>query len=404
MALSREEVDLMIDPQIVTVFRLPCNILGRVVTFWGTLALHNNARGPYKGGVRIAPDTGIEETVELARLMTLKTAAVNIEFGGGKTGVDLDISSMYGLFGKRGRDLEFEKIVTLDIMDSYAQRFRDLFARHVYIPAPDMGTGPEEMAFVYNQTEDPASVTGKPEGVHGWLPGRKESTGYGCAYACLRVIDAILQKGHDESTAAIQGFGNVGQPLASFLTERGTKLVGVTDLYGGAYDPKGLDVEGLNRHVQRAGTVGGFAGALTNDQLFSLDVDVLIPAACSNVIDSKNAATIKARAIVEAANAPTTPGGMSELARKGIYVVPDILANAGGVIASMEEYSRSLSAMKASRDDVLRIVREKIQENWDLAEKVASDQSLSLSEAVIQIALQRIQTAMKSRRFTKGRD
>ena len=377
----------MVDPQTATVFRLPCNILGRVVTFWGTLALHNNSRGPYKGGVRIAPGTGIEETVELARLMTLKTAAVNIEFGGGKTGIDLDMPAIYQLFGKKERDLQFEKIIILDIMDAYSQRFRNLFARHEYIPAPDMGTGPDEMALIYNQTEDPASVTGKPEAVHGWLPGRKESTGYGCSYSCLRVIEETLEKDPSECRAAIQGFGNVGQPLASFLVQEDVKVVAVTDLHGGAYDPNGLDIEGLRKHTERLGTVGGFTDPLTNDQLFSLDVDVVIPAACSNAIDSKNAVTVKANAVVEAANMPITPEGARVLGKKRIYVVPDILANAGGVIASMEEYSRSLSARKASREAVFEMVKEKIGENWDMAEKIALNEKLSLSEAVIQIAI-----------------
>ena len=180
MGIPEEDVHELINPQDVTIFRIPCKILGKVVNFWGCLALHNSARGPYKGGVRLAPDVTIYETIELARLMTLKCAVCDVEFGGGKTGIRVDMREMYEVFDRTPRDLEFEKIISLDAVEYYAQYFRDMFSSHRYIPAPDMGSGPDEMAFIYNETQDPASVTGKGEGLHGWLPGRRESTGIGC--------------------------------------------------------------------------------------------------------------------------------------------------------------------------------------------------------------------------------
>ena len=181
MGLDQPDIDELINPQEVHIFRIPCKILGQVVNFWGALALHNMARGPYKGGIRLASDVTIWETIELARLMTLKCAATEVEFGGGKTGIRVDMPAMYRRFDRTPRDLDFEKIISLDAVEYYAQMFRDIFSAHRYIPAPDMGTGPEEMAFIYNETLDPASVTGKPDGMHGWLPGRAESTGLGVA-------------------------------------------------------------------------------------------------------------------------------------------------------------------------------------------------------------------------------
>jgi glutamate dehydrogenase (NAD(P)+) len=401
MGLSKDEVNELISPQQLIVFRTPCKILGRVVNFWGCLALHNSARGPFKGGIRLGADVSIWETAELARLMTLKCAACDIEFGGGKTGIRVDMPAMYQLFERTPRDLDFEKIISLDAVEYYAQSFRDIFSKHIYVPAPDMGTGPDEMAFIYNETLDPASVTGKPEGTHGWLPGRKESTGVGCAYVCLRALNELVRRDPQGATVAIQGFGNVGQPLAQSLSAAGVKVVGVTDLYGGVCNPDGLDIDGLIEHFGKQATVGGFTGgrAIANEELFTLDVDVLVPAAAGDVISSANAADIRARCIVEAANMPTTVNGMDILQERNIPIVPDILANAGGVIASMLEYSTSLSAIKPEKHDVLDAVCKKIGDNLTLAIEKANEEKVSISEAAVAIATHRVYQAMKHRRM-----
>jgi len=400
LGLERAVVDELVNPQEVIAFRLPCKILGKVIIFGGVMVLHNNARGPYKGGIRLASDVTIWETAELARLMTLKTAATGIEFGGGKTGIRVDMAEMYRVFGREGRDRAFEKIITLDAVEYFASVYREMFSKHIYVPAPDLSTGPDEMAFIYNETLDPASVTGKPEGTHGWLPGRKESTGYGCTFVTLRVLDGILRRKVEGSRIAIQGFGNVGQPLAHYLSDLGARVVGITDAFGGAYDERGLDIAGLVEHAASTGSVAGFGQrALTNEELFELDVDVLIPAAVGHVIHEGNAGRIRAKAVVEAANMPTTLEAMDILEKRGIAVIPDILANAGGVIASMEEYSRSLSAMKVAKEDVFKMIRDRIGENLDLSMKLAQELGISITEAAIQIAIERVYQVMVRRRF-----
>ena len=334
LGFREEEIDAIVNPQETRIFRLSCKILGKTVTFSGVLCLHNDARGPYKGGIRIAPDVDMWETIELGRLMTLKTAVSDIEFGGGKTGVRVNWEYLYKLYDRKPKDKEFEKIVSLDIVEYYAQAYRDLFSKHIYIPAPDMGTGPEEMAFIYNETLDPASVTGKPEGTHGWLLGRKESTGYGCAHVVKLSVARVLHKDVSGITVAIQGFGNVGSHMAKYLHESGAKIVGVSDIQGGVYDERGLNIEKLLEYSRKTGTVVGYEGRpITNAELLSLPVDVLIPAAAGHVIGTAEAARVQAGLIVEAANAPITLQGMQVLRDRKIPVVPDIIANSGGVIA-----------------------------------------------------------------------
>ncbi len=401
MGLPCNELNELVAPQELRLFRIPCKILGQVVNFSGCLALHNSARGPFKGGIRLAPDVTVWETTELARLMTLKCAICDVEFGGGKTGIRVDMAEMYKRFGRTPRDLAFEKIISIDAVEYYASQFRDVFSSHQYIPAPDMGSGPDEMAFIYNETQDPASVTGKGEGVHGWLPGRKESTGIGVSFMAERVLTDVLGMDIDGATVAIQGFGNVGRPLAVDLMGKGVKIVAITDFYGGVYNPDGLDIDGLLAHFADNATVGGFAGGkpIESDTMFKLDVDCLIPAAAGEVITEFNAGDIKAKAVVEAANMPTTIGGMKILREKGIAVGPDILANAGGVIASQIEYSSSLSARKPSQQEVYDIIKQKIGDNFTLSRELAEEQGIGLVEAAIEIAMQRVHKVMKGRRM-----
>jgi len=402
MGLPQHEIMELITPQQVTAFRIPCKILGKVINFAGVLALHNNARGPFKGGIRLAADVTIWETIELSRLMTLKCAACDVEFGGGKTGIRVDMPVMYNRFGRGPkRDLEFEKIISLDAVEYYSQHFRDTFCKHVYVPAPDMGTGPDEMAFIYNETLDPASVTGKPEGTPGWLPGRKESTGVGCCYIAVRAMDEFLGMDPSQARVALQGFGNVGKPLAEGLAQAGCRVVAITDFYGGVYNPDGINISDLLAHEDIHKTVEGFHGGepITNAALFDADVDCLIPAAAGDVITAANAGHIKAKLVVEAANMPTTVEGMDILQQRGIRVVPDILANAGGVIASMLEYSSSLSAVKPSKDDVLATCKQKIGDNFALSVDYAHEHKVSVTEAAVALATERVYRVMKSRRM-----
>jgi glutamate dehydrogenase (NAD(P)+) len=401
LSIPEEEMQALIAPEQVRVFRIPCKILGKVVNFNGCIGLHNSARGPFKGGIRLAPDVNIWETTELARLMTLKCAACDVEFGGGKTGIRLDMAAMYKLFDRTPRDLAFEKIITIDVVEHYATLFRDLFSSHTYIPAPDMGSGPDEMAFIYGETGDPASVTGKGEGVAGWLPGRKESTGIGCSYMARRVLTEVVGIDLQDATVAIQGFGNVGRPLAVDLAKHGVKITGIIDIFGGTYNPDGLNIDDLMDHFAKTATVKDFAGgkAIDNDSLLRLDVDCLIPAAAGDVIDEKVASEMRTKAVVEAANMPTTIEGMKVLTERGIAVGPDILANAGGVIASMLEYSSSLSAIKPSQEEVYQVVERKIGDNFDRARERAVAEGIGLTAATVETAVERVYKVMKDRRM-----
>ncbi len=397
LKLNPKTIKEIIQPQNIQVFRLPAYIMGKVINFWGCMVLHNNARGEYKGGIRISSEVNIWETTELARLMTLKTAVAGIEFGGGKTGIKVDFDKIYGLFDKTERDLEFEGAVKQGILREYSLKFRDLFKNHVYIPAPDMGTGPQEMIQIYNVTMDPATVTGKPEGIQGWLPGRREATGYGISIATLRLMEMlnIKQKG---AKVAIQGFGNVGSHTAKYLAEAGAKIVGITDIYGSVYDENGINIEALMIYARKHGTIRGFNGSsLTNEELFAMDVDILIPAAVGHAINEKTAPLVRAKGVVSAANMPITPEGMDILEQKGIMVLPDILANAGGVIASMIEYSSSLSARQRNIEWVLSYVGEKMEAGFEDTLDIAKSEKISLTEASIQLAVMRVHKGMKER-------
>ena len=396
---NNEVISDLINPQEIIILRLPVRFLGKVVVLWGCISLHNDARGPYKGGIRISSDVSIWETVELSRLMTLKTALAEVEFGGGKTGIRVDFSEIYRRFNKKERDLNFEKVLTLDICEEFAQRAKQYLTKRIYIPAPDMGTGPEEMAFIYNQTLDPASVTGKPEGVHGWLPGRKESTGYGCSYITIRFIKDILDLEPARTKVAIQGFGNVGSHLANYLYESGVKIVAVSEIGGGIYDGNGIDIEKLLSYHKKTGTIKNFVATdISNQDLLTLDVDVLIPAASSNVLNKNNSNLVKAKLIVEAANAPITYEAMEILERNGVIIIPDILANSGGVIASMEEYSRSLSAIKIKKSDVFKIITDKLTGALEVIYEKNKQEKISYQEAAVEIAMKKIYNAMVNRR------
>ena len=398
LGLTDEETNAICDPQEVRLFKLPCNVLGQTVIFPGILCLHNNARGPYKGGIRLDANVDIYETVELARVMTLKTAVSDIEFGGGKTGIRVDWPRLFTMYDKKSDDWGFMRVVARSIVERYAQVYGDLFSKHIYVPAPDMGTGPGEMAIIYNQTQDPASVTGKAEGVAGWLPGRKEATGLGVAWVTKLYVEEVMEQDLSQLTVAIQGFGNVGSHVAKYMYEMGAKIVGISDIYGGLYDAEGIRVDELLEHVAKRGTVVGFeADSISNSQLLSLPVDILIPAAAGHVIGVDEAKDVQAELIVEAANVPITLDGMEVLNSRSVPVIPDIIANSGGVVASMEEYSRSLTALLRTKEDVFSVVRHKLENSLKGALAVAEKQNIDLCRAGVELAVQRVYQSMKSR-------
>jgi glutamate dehydrogenase/leucine dehydrogenase len=353
-----------------------------------------------RGGARIAADVDIWETMELARLMTLKTAVIGIEFGGGKTGIRLDMDAVYQLFDIKEKDFQFERLVKRAIFREYGLAFKSLLTSHEYIPAPDMGSGPEEMTEIYNATGDPASVTGKPEGILGWLPGRKESTGYGVATATEATLEH-LDVNPVNAKVALQGFGNVGSYSAYFLAQKGIKIVGISDIYGGIYNRDGIDIEKLMEHTAKTGTVVGFSDQnveeIDDEQFFSLEVDALVPAAAGHVLNDKTSKLVRTKAVISGANTPITSGGMDILEDKKVLVFPDIVANSAGVAASSMEYFRSLSACQICKEEVFEFVAETITGTFDKMLEVGKKENVNLTEAAIMLAVMRVKASMELR-------
>lgn len=400
LKVPSEAIQEIIKPCAVNIQRLPVPILGTVVSIISGIVLHDRARGPYKGGIRLAPDVDLWETTELARLMTLKTALVDIELGGGKSGISVDLRALYAHMKKSkrfaGEYREFERIAKADILTEFARHFGQLFSNHEYIPAPDMGTGGAEMVRIYNETKDPASVTGKPDGIEGWLPGRAESTGYGVYHAMLRDME---RRGiaPEECTVAIQGFGKVGSYAARYLYKEGARIIAVTDVSGGVKDQEGLDIDALSAHVAKTGGIAGFRGGkIDNNALFRLKCDYLIPAASGHVIDDRNAATVGATCVVEAANMPVTLDGMKILDQRHVAILPDAYANAGGVIASNLEYRQALGGVKCTREQTLAEIRARLDSAFDACMPSLA-KGRTLTEASIDVALTRVYETMVNR-------
>jgi len=400
LRIRPEEVEEVIKPCSVYIQRLPVPIMGKVVNLISGIVLHNRARGPYKGGIRIAKNIDIWETTELARLMTLKTALADIDLGGGKSGISVDLQALYMAMVREKRFMgdfrEFARIAKADIIIEFTEHFGWLFSSHRYIPAPDMGSGGEEMVRIYNATLDPASVTGKPDGVEGWLPGRTEATGYGVWYATLKDME---RKGlaPDQCTAAVQGFGKVGMHAATILSCSGVRIVGISDLTGGVYEPQGLDVQGVAKHYMRSGTLQGYkARPLTHERLFRLKVDYLVPAATGHVITKKNAGEVGARVIVEGANMPVTYDAMQILKRRGVEILPDVYANSGGVIASNIEYRQALGGVRFTKEMTFAHIRERFDAMYEAMAPIMK-KGRTMTEASVDIALSRVHQTMLER-------
>jgi glutamate dehydrogenase (NAD(P)+) len=304
---------------------------GRIEVFIGYRVLHNIARGPGKGGIRYDKNVSLDEVRALAAWMTWKCAVVNIPFGGAKGGVICDPQSL-----SRGETERITRRYTAELMD--------LFGPEKDVPAPDMGTNPQTMAWIMDTYSMHARhtvtsvVTGKPLSLGG-SRGRVEATGRGLMLICR---EAAPLKGFtlSGSRIVVQGFGNVGSIAARMCHEAGARIIAVSDIAGGIYDPKGLDMPALIAHYEKNRSFEGFSGGqkVGNAELLELDCDILIPAANENQIRGKNAANIKARIIVEGANGPTTQRADDILQQKDVLVVPDILANAGGVTVSYFEW------------------------------------------------------------------
>ena len=392
LSLSAGTLAMIETPKRELTVRFPVEMDdGSVRVFEGYRVQHNDARGPFKGGLRFAPDVGLDEVRALAMLMTWKCALVNLPFGGAKGGVSVDPDAL--------SDCELENLTRrfTSELGSFIGPDRD-------IPAPDMGTDARVMAWLmdtYSMSHGrtvPAVVTGKPVSVGGSL-GRYKATGRGV----LITMEELGRRRRENIAGlgvAIQGFGQVGSVMAELLHAAGATVLAVSDAECGYYNPRGLDIPALLQHRSPGGRIlepPSGAERVTNAELLELECDYLIPAAVGGVITRRNADRIRATIVVEAANAPVSPDGEQILMGNGVTLMPDILANAGGVTVSYMEWVQDLQSFFWEEDEVIRrleqIMRRAFAEMWDTADR----ERATLREAAYLVGVRRVIEAMETR-------
>ncbi|MFQ6129184.1 MAG: Glu/Leu/Phe/Val dehydrogenase [Candidatus Hadarchaeaceae archaeon] len=384
VGMNEKSLMLLGEPDRVIHFKLRRHLPPGYEVVHAYVVYHNAARGPpCKGGIRMSSDVTLEETIRLAEIMTYKSALMDLPFGGGKAGIVAD----------SGLSPEAKEV----LMGGFAHEIRYELISGNYVPAPDLGTSPREMAVIFGETHVRESVTGKPVGIGG-LPGREEATGYGVAVIAERAAREFMGKEPSDVTVGVQGFGNVGSWASTFLAKKGAKIVAVTDSRGGTRHPEGIDVEELKKYKKEFGSVDGYGGKhLSNRELLGLDLDILIPASISGVITKGNAGDIKARLIIEGANAPTTREADEILAQKSVTLVPDILANAGGVVASYDEWRKGKSGSRTKREETYATIRETLLDVFEEVSAYSSRERISLRKAALAVAATRLLDTMKGR-------
>jgi glutamate dehydrogenase (NAD(P)+) len=363
---------------------------GEIVVFTGFRVQYNITLGPAKGGVRYHPGVSLDEVTALAAWMTWKCAVAHIPFGGGKGGIICDPSVM------SRRELEA-------LTRRYVAEIIDAIGPEKDVPAPDVNTNEQTMAWIMDTYSmhvghtETAVVTGKPIEMGG-SAGRREATGRGVMIAAR---ESAKHVGFDikGATVGIQGFGNVGSVSAELLAEIGAKVVAVSDWKGGVYNAAGLDVPALVAYVRQNKSVAGFRAAepLTNEQLFALDLDVLIPAALENQITMSNAPNIRAKVVVEGANGPTTPDAHQHLHDRGIFVVPDILANSSGVTTSYFEWVQDRYGYFWTEKEVNERLEAQMCEAFSAVVKTAVDFKVDMRTAAYIVAINRVATVTRMR-------
>jgi glutamate dehydrogenase (NAD(P)+) len=363
---------------------------GRIRIFTGYRVQHNINRGPAKGGIRYHPDVSLEEVKALAMWMTWKCAVVNIPYGGAKGGVIVDPSKL--------SENELEHLTR-----RFATEISVLIGPDRDIPAPDVNTDGRIMAWFMDTISMhmgysvPATVTGKPVEVGGSL-GRTEATGRGVMICTLAALEHLGLKPH-HTRVAVQGFGNVGSVSARLLEEAGCTVVAVSEDYGGIHNPLGLPIRKVLEYRRRERSLRGFPGAseLSNKELLEVDCDVLVPAAIGNQITSRNAGSVKARLIVEGANGPTTPEADEIFRRRKLMLVPDILANAGGVTVSYFEWVQDLQSFFWSEHEVNHKLEAIMQRAFQEVLATSREKKLDLRMAAYVQAVQRVAAATRDR-------
>jgi glutamate dehydrogenase (NAD(P)+) len=392
LGLSGEHRKLLKSPYRELKVEVPIRLdNGELKVFNGYRVQHSGARGPAKGGIRFHPNVDIDEVRSLAEAMTWKTALANVPFGGGKGGVDCDPSQM--------SKAEIERVTR-----KFIARIHNLLGPYRDVPAPDVNTNPQVMAWVLDEYSSrhgytPACVTGKPVELGGSV-GRKEATGRGVMLVLTKYLRNV---GLSPSgmRVAVQGFGNVGSNAAVLLEEQGCNIVAVSDMYGGITGRNGkpLPMKEVAEHVQKTGSVIEFAEAesITNEELLELDCDILIPAALECVLHGMNAHRVKARIIAEAANLPTTPEADEIFNNKGVVVLPDILTNVGGVVVSYFEWIQNLQQELWSKERVDSELDRYLTQAYQDVEDLALKAKIPFKVAAYQIALKRVAHAEELR-------
>jgi glutamate dehydrogenase (NAD(P)+) len=368
---------------------------GEVEIFTGHRVQYNYVKGPSKGGIRYHPDVSLEEVTALAGLMALKCAVVDIPFGGAKGGVACD--------PKRMSMDELERLTR-----RYTYMILPLIGPEQDIPAPDVNTDYQTMSWImdtYSMLRGytvPGVVTGKPLQLGG-SRGRATATGRGLAYVAEEMLQSLDMNTKD-TTVTVQGFGNVGMNVAKFLHDDGCRIVGVTDMSGGIFNPRGIDVPNLVLHAAKKKQIRGFAGgeivtdmAEANRRLLSMGSDVMIPAALENQITESNASQVRAKIIVEGANGPVTRDGDDILQKKGVHVVPDILANSGGVIVSYFEWVQDIQAYLWSESEVNSRLKGLMTDAFRQVHGFAEEHKVTLRKAAYMLAVDKMAEITKLR-------
>ena len=389
------------DPAVFEILKKPQRVLevnfpvkldnGTVENFTGYRSQHNNAVGPYKGGVRFHPNVNMDEVKALSIWMTIKCCVAGIPYGGGKGGITLD--------PRNYSEAELERIAR-----AYSEAISPLIGEKIDIPAPDVNTNGKIMSWMVDAYENvvkhsaPGVFTGKPVEFGGSLA-RTEATGYGVNFAAVQALEK-LGKDVKGATYAIQGFGNVGYHTGYYAHKAGAKIVAVSTVDVAIYNENGLDMEAIIKEFQEKGFItneAGYGKEISNAGLLALDVDVLAPCALENQLTSENAGKVRAKIVVEGANGPTTPEADVILRQNGVLVVPDILANCGGVVVSYFEWVQNLQGYYWEFDEVQEketvVLRRAFRDIWNLAQEYDVD----LRTASYMMSIRRVEKAMKLR-------
>lgn len=392
MKLDKNILEVIKEPKRVVEVNFPVVMdSGNVKVFKGYRSQHDDSRGPFKGGIRFHPDVNVDEVKALSMWMTWKCSVVGIPYGGGKGGVIVD--------PKKLSEKEIERLSR-----AYIEAIKPFIGPLKDVPAPDVYTTPQIMAWMvdeYSRLEGsftPGTITGKPLEVGG-SKGRMYSTSKGGEYVAHKLAEKLkLKKG---ASVAVQGFGNVGSFMAKFLHDAGYKIVAVSDSRGAIFSESGIDPYRAEEWKEQKGALKGFKGCkdVSNEDLLELNVDILVPAALENVITKDNVDKVKAKAIIEMANGPLTPEADEYLAKKNVPVVPDILANAGGVTVSYFEWVQNLMNFYWSEQEVLEKLKPLMDNAFDDVWKASQEHKTTLRMGAYIVAVKRVADAIKLRGF-----